>query len=225
MLLKVLSKNQNNTRLKITLGKEAKILGDGCNEQIFEIQGPGPCRFEVEEEASNNKNDKAMTAASIVLLPVYGVLNVIFQNAESEWIKGIRGYVLKANVLVDAAEDTDIELIYSPSVYLVDEERWAPPEMEVTGGIIEAMDIKANSWWEFRNHYLDYIRRMASVVLLAIALFAAMFCSGIAQGATLAAVTAALILAAITISFVVVAIRQYRKCAKLYNEFRNQSGA
>ncbi len=221
MILRICRETGSDITLTVTINNEKKVLDYATEEISFIVDGKKKYEIDIEEEISESNRKPISIILYILTLIIQGVFNILMVNTDSKWYRNIKPFCLKAKLLIDLHQDTNICLRYSNSYYDEVLGTWTLPNIMVEPNFDSEVSFVKNHC-DFKNQYFNYIKRVVSVTAVAIAMFGLLLYIGIANSISFAIIASMfLILGAISLD-VLISILEYKRFKNIYQSFLKQ---
>lgn len=208
-------------RLLIKVDNEIKFL-DSINPNIsFDIVKKEGCEIHLEQPISKNNITPLNILIFLLTAVIQGVFNILLINTDADWHNKIKAYCLKAKLTTDLQQDSDIYITYINSKYDKNNDVWLLPVLTVKPDIPSTVDYVINPC-DFKNQYVNYVKRVASVAIILVVVFAFILSSAIVRSNFIAIISASLLIFGVVLLMVMLSIAQHKKLKKLYQSFLNQ---
>lgn len=223
MILKLYRTVSSDENLKITVNNQSKDITSLDEEVCFDIKEAGTYEVNIEREIAKSNRTPLWILLFILTSPIQGIFNILLHNDNSEWQKDIKPFCLKAKLMVDVQQDTAIEISYSMPNYGDMGHLWRLPKFEFnTFNVVNSSISYVVNHNEFANQYFKYVKRLISVAIAALILFAfLLYLSCINSIVVVSVLLLILIIGIITLA-TIWPISQYKQLKKIYASFREQ---
>jgi hypothetical protein len=222
MILNIYGRVPSDESLIITINNEVKILNDINKKVSFTINEKKRYHIDIEQKISKSNINLLTILFYLLTIIIQGMFNVLLDNTDSDWYSNIKAYCLKARLLVDMKQDTDIKLVYTNSKYNEKTQMWILPVFKVEPNIISDLSFVPNPS-DFINQYFNYIKRVISILIVLISILALILYAAIVNLNNIAIIFTSILIFSAVLLVLIVAIAQYKKLKKLYESFSKQN--
>jgi lysylphosphatidylglycerol synthetase-like protein (DUF2156 family) len=222
MLLNIYGKIPEGETLLIKVDNEIKFL-DSINPNIsFDIVKKQIYEIHLEQPISKSNITPLNLLIFLLTAAIQGIFNILLINTNSDWHKKIKAYCLKATLVVNLHQDTDIHIAYINSKYDKNNDEWLLPVLTVKPDIPSTVNYVINPH-DFKNQYINYVKRVASVAIILVVVLTFILSSAIIKSNIIAIISVSLLMFGVVLLVVMLSITQHKKLKKLYQSFLNQS--
>lgn len=222
MILNIYGKIPEGETLLIKVDNEIKFLNSINPNISFDIVEKESCKIYLEQPISENKLTPLNVLFFLLTAALQGIFNILLINTNSDWHNNIKAYCLKATLLVNLHQDTDIHIAYINSKYDKSSGEWLLPALTVKPNITSTVDYVKNPC-DFKNQYISYVKRVTSVAVILVAVFSFILGSAIVKSNIIVIISILLLIVMVILLVVTLSITQYKKLKKLYQSFLNNN--
>lgn len=216
MVIQLHGQIPKNERLILHIKNETKILDN--KSHMVTLTFDEKKIYELEITSEYLKRNQKVVAVFLYLMKavIVGAYHLLSLNINSNWYEGIRAYRIKASVWIDLQKDTDIQLTFVNARFIEQSQVWMQPVFTVSPGFITKIHYIPNGI-DFYNQYFNYVKRVVSIFVVLLALFATLMSIAISN-VIITAMIIILVLSLWMISIVIILLlSQYRKLHYLYH--------
>lgn len=167
MLLNIHGQIPSDDCLSIKVNNETKTLCRDTNDAVpivsFTLDEKKQYEIEIEQELTASNRTPLWILIHIITVIIQGVFNIFLLNNGSDWHNNIKAYRLRAKLLVDMQQDTDVRLTFTNSRYDKRTNEWSSPIFKVEPNVVSEVDFVANPC-NFGNQYFSYAKKVVSVL-------------------------------------------------------------
>ncbi len=230
MLLNIYGKIASDDCLSIRINNETKTLCCAADDTIpvasCHIDEKKQYEIIIEQELTTSNRTPLWIFIHVVTIVIQGVFNVFLLNTDSDWYNNIKAYRLRAKLLVDMQQDTDVCLTFTNSRYNRRTNEWSSPVFTTEPNVVSDVDFIANPC-DFGNQYFSYAKKVVSVLAVAILVMGTLLYIAVTHSNVVAIIITSVVIIGLAIVSVVACISQYKKLRKAYDSFlvREKSNA
>ena len=221
MLLNIHGDIASDDCLSIRVNGEIKTLCRETDDTIpivsFTVDEKKQYEIKIEQELTTSNRTPLWILIHVITIVIQGVFNTFLLNTDSDWYNNIKAYRIRAKLLVDMQQDTDVRLIFTNSRYDKRTNEWSLPIFTAEPNVVSDVDFVANPC-DFGNQYFSYAKKVVSVLAL-VMLVLGFLLYIVATRNLLASILISVILFGLIIVAAAVCISQHKKLRKIYNSF------
>lgn len=222
MILKINGEIPQDESLSVKLNNEMKILTDTDPLVSFTINEKKQYEIEVEQKVATSNRTPFSILFFVLTAVIQGVFNTLLLNTNSKWHNEIRAYCLKAKLLIDMQQDTDIRLTYKNSEYDIRTKKWSLPVFTVEPNVVSDIAFVMNHC-DFSNQYFNYVKRVVSVFICSILVLGVILFIAYTHLNVFGIVFVSFLIFSLIILTVILCISQHKKLRRLYESFVEQN--
>lgn len=222
MIIKINGEIPQDESLSIKINNEMKMLTDTNPFVSFTVNEKKQYKIEIEQSVATSNRTPLSILFFVLTAIIQGVFNTLLLNTNSKWYNEIRAYCLKANLLIDVQQDTDIRLTYKNSTYDIRTQKWSLPVFTVKPNVVSDISFVINPC-DFSNQYFNYVKRVVSVFSSIMLVFAVILYTARTHLNVFIIIFVSILLFGLTILTVILCVSQHKKLGKLYQSFVEQN--
>ncbi len=225
MLLKIHGKIPSDDCLSIKANGESKTLCRDTDNTVpvvsFTVDEKKQYEIEIEQELTASNRTPLWILIHVITIVIQGVFNIFLLNNDSEWYNNIKAYRLKAKLLVDMQQDTDVYLTFTNSKYDKRTNEWSSPFFKADPNVVSHVDFVANPC-DFGNHYFSYAKKVVSVLAVAILVMSLLLSIAVTHSNVAAIIITSVVITGLVIVAAAVCLSQHKQLRKAYDSFLAQ---
>lgn len=222
MLLNIYGEIPSDDCLSIKANGESKTLCRDTDNTIpvvsFTVDEKKQYRIEIEQELTASNKTPLWILIHVITIVIQGVFNIFLLNTDSEWYNNIKAYRLRAKLLVDMQQDTDVCLTFTNSKYDKRTNEWSSPVFKAEPNVISDVDFVANPY-DFCNQYFSYAKKVVSVLAVVILVMGLLLYIAVTHSNVVAIIITSVVIIGLVIVAAAVCISQLKKLRKTYDSF------
>lgn len=222
MILKINGEIPQDESLSVKINNETKILTDTDPLVSFTVNEKKQYEIEVEQNVATSNRTPLSILFFVLTAVIQGVFNTLLLNNNSKWQNEIRAYCLKAKLLIDIQQDTDIRLAYKNSKYEIRTQKWSLPVFTVEPNVVSDIAFVMNHC-DFSNQYFNYVKRVVSVFTLIVFILAFILYIAYTHLNAFGIIFVSFLIFSLIILTVILCTSQHKKLRKLYESFVEQN--
>ncbi len=217
MKLKVKCSVPEGEIIYLKINNEVKELYSFESFTTFNLNDKKEYILEVERRPDKSNRSLINLLIFIVTIFIQGLFNALLINDNRDWFNEIIPYGMKANIIINVNQDTEIDLVYVSSKCSND--RFIKPKLTTNVGKITSVKYIKNIA-DLKNQYFNFVKRFLSVYALVLALLNFLLIIAIKNNILYAAIFIIFIMVLLLIVLIFALIKQYRKL-NILNTFYN----
>ncbi len=230
MLLNIHGEIPSDDCMSIKVNGKTKTFCRDTDDTIpiisFSVDEKKQYEIEIEQELTASNRTPLWIIIHIITIVIQGLFNIFLLNNDSDWYHNIKAYRLRAKLLVDIQQDTDVRLTFTNSRYDKGTNKWSSPIFTSEPTVVSDVDFIANPC-DFGNQYFSYAKKIVSVLAVAILVMSVLLHIAVTHSNVLAIIITSIVIIGAVIVAAAVCISQYKKLRKIYDSFlvQNKSNA
>lgn len=216
MKLKVKCSVPEGEIIYIKVNDEVKELYSFESFTVFNLDEKKQYVLEVERRPDKSNRSLINLLIFVVTIIIQGLFNALLMNVDTDWFNRITPYGMKAKIIIDINEDTEVNLVYVSSKY--NNNKCIKPKLNTDVGKITSINYIINKA-DFKNQYFNYVKRLLSVYSLVLALFNFLLIVAMKNNILYAALFMIFIMVILLLGLIITFIRQHRKLSNILKNF------
>ena len=216
MKLKVKCSVPEGEIIYIKVNDEVKELYSFESFTVFKLDEKKQYVLEIERRPDKSNRSLINLLIFVVTIIIQGLFNALLMNVDTDWFNRITPYGMKAKIIIDVNEDTEVNLVYVSSKY--NKNKCIKPKLNTDVGKITSINYIINKA-DFKNQYFNYVKRLLSVYSLVLALFNFLLIVAMKNNILYAALFMIFIMVILLLGLIITFIRQHRKLSNILKNF------
>ncbi len=221
MVIKIYRDIPSEERLSIRINNEVKILDNISQDVSFIINERKRYEIDIEQQISTSNVKPIFILLYLLTVIIQGVFNILLMNTDSKWYRNIKAYCLKAKLIIDMQQDTDVRLTYVNSKYDEKNKIWKLPIFTCEPNFVSNVSFILNPC-DFKNQYFNYIKRGVSVAVIIILVFVILLYIAVVNSNNIAIIILSVLMLGIISLVMMLSFSEHKRLKNLYQSFLNQ---
>jgi|GEM_PF-6131286 len=221
MVIKIYRDIPSEERLSIRINNEVKILDNISQDVSFIINERKRYEIDIEQQISTSNVKPIFILLYLLTVIIQGVFNILLMNTDSKWYRNIKAYCLKAKLIIDMQQDTDVRLTYVNSKYDEKNKTWGLPIFTCEPNFVSNVSFILNPC-DFKNQYFNYIKRVVSVAVIIILVFVILLYIAVVNSNNIAIIILSVLMLGIISLVMMLSFSEHKRLKNLYQSFLNQ---